>query len=84
MFNDQDKEFDKIELTLLDTITVNRDPNLDNEPAIENNFDDSMGEGTTGRFNQTLQKHLKVSVENGTYNNFINDKIKITDTIINK
>ena len=31
VFNDQDNEFDNNKLTNLDSITVNRDPNLDNE-----------------------------------------------------
>ena len=55
MFNDQDNDFDNIKITNLDSITVNRDPNLDNELSNKKYIDDSIGEGTILRFNQTLQ-----------------------------
>ena len=76
VFNDQDNEIDKNELTNLDSITVNRNPNLDNELAIKIYIDHSIGEGTIVRFNQTLQNYLKVSVENDTYNLTKYDKIQ--------
>ena len=80
VFDDQDKEFDNNKLTNLDSITVNRDPNLDNELSNKKYVDDSIREGTILRFNQTLENYLKVSVGNDTYNLTKNNKIQITDT----
>ena len=68
VFNDQDTEFDNNKLSNLDSITVNRDPNLDNELSIKKYVDNSKGEGTLLRFNQILENYLKVSVGNDTYN----------------
>ena len=84
MFNDQDNEFDNNRLTNLDSITNNRDPSSDNELANKKYIDDSIGEGTIVRFNQTLQNYLKVSDGNDTYNLTKYDKIQITDTTIIK
>ena len=66
MFNYQDNEFDNNKLTNLDSITVNRGPNLDNELSNKKYDDDSIAEGTLLRFNQTLENYLKVSVGNDT------------------
>ena len=83
MFNDQGNEFDKNKLTNLDSVSVNRNPNLDNE--IKKKFvDDSIGEGRKVRFNQTLQNHLKVSVGNDTYSLTKYDRIQSTDTTKHK
>ena len=79
VFNDQHNEFDNNKLTNLDSITVNRDPNLDNELSNKKYVDDSIREGTILRFNQTLQNYLKVSVGNDTYNLTKYDKISFTD-----
>ena len=84
MFNDQDNEFHNNKLTNLDSITVNRNPNLDNELANKKYTDDSIGEGTIVRFNQTLENYLKVSVGNETSNLTKYDKIQVTDTTIIK
>ena len=46
--------------------------------------DDSIREVTIVRFNQTLQKFLKLSVGNDTYNITKFDKIQIRDTTKNK
>ena len=64
VFNDQDNEFDKHKLTSLDSVSVNRNPNSDNELANKIYIDDSIGKVTIVRFNQTLQNYLKVSVRN--------------------
>ena len=80
VFNDQDNEFDKNKLTNLASITVNRNPNLDNELANKKYIDDELGKNTVLRFNQTLQNYLKVSFGNDTYNLTKYDKIQITDT----
>ena len=79
VFNDQDNEFDNNKLTNLDSITVNRDPNLDYELSNKKHVDDSIAEGTIVRFNQTLENYLKVSVGNDTYNLTKYDKIQIID-----
>ena len=83
-FNDQDNEFDNNKLTNLDSITVNRNPNLDNELANKKYIDDGLDKNTVLRFNQTLQNYLKVSFGNDTYNLAKYDKIQITDTTIIK
>ena len=80
VFNDQDSEFDNNKLTNLDSITVNRNPNLDNELSNKKYVDDSIGEGTILRFSQTLENYLKVSVENDTYNLTKYNKKQILDT----
>ena len=67
VFNDQDSEFDNNKLTNLDSITVNRNPNLDNELSNTKYVDDSIGEGFILRFNRTLENYLKVSFGNDTY-----------------
>ena len=84
VFNDQDNEFDNIKLTNLDSVTVNRNRSSNDELSNEKYVDDSIGEATILRFNQTLQIYLKVSVRNDTYNLIKNDKIQITDTTIIK
>ena len=84
MFNDQDNEFDNNNLTNLDSAVVNRNPNLNNELSNKKYVDDSIGEGTIVRFNQTLQNYLKVSVGNDTYNLTKYAKIQSTDTTISK
>ena len=80
VFNDRNNEFDNNKLTNLDSVTVNRNPSSDNEVSNKKYVDDSIGEGTLLRFNQTLSKYLKVSVGNDTYNLTKYDKIQITDT----
>ena len=77
--NNQDKDFNDIKLTKLDSITVNRAPTSDNEVSNKKYIDDSIGEGTLVRFNQTLQNNLKVSVGNDTYNLTKYDKTQLTD-----
>ena len=79
VFNDQDNEFDNIKLTNLDSVTVNRNPNLDNELANKKYIDDELDKKTVLRFNQTLQNYLKVSVGNDTYSLTKYNKISITD-----
>ena len=80
VLNDQVNEYDNNKLTNLDSVTVNRNPNLDNELSNKKYVDNSIGEGTLLRFNQTLENYLKVSVGNDTYNLTKYNKIQITDT----
>ena len=84
MFNDQNNEFDNNNLTNLDSVSIIRNPSLDNEVSNQNYVHDSIGEGTLLRFNQTLTDYLKVSLGNDTYHLHKNDKIKITDMKIIK
>ena len=79
MFHDQQKEFENIKITNLDSVTVIRNPTSDNELA-KKHVDDSIGERNFLTFNQTLENYLKVSVKNDTYNLTDYDKIQITDT----
>ena len=78
--NNQDNDLKDNKLTNLDSVQVNRIPNSDNELARKKYIDDSVGEGTLLRFNQTLSNYLKVSVGNDTHNLTKYDKIQITDT----
>ena len=80
MFNDQNNEFDNNKLTNLDSVSVNRNTCPDKELANKKYNDDSMGDPNILRFIQTLEKYLKVSVGNDTYNLTKYDKIQITDT----
>ena len=84
VFNDQDTQFDNTKSTNLHSVSVNRNPSSDPELSNKKYVDDSIGEVTIARFNQTLQNYLKVSVGNYTYNLTKYDKIQITDTTINK
>jgi len=54
VYNDENNEFDDNKLTNLDSVTVNRELISDNELSTKNYIDDSLGEGTLLRFNQTL------------------------------
>ena len=78
--NNKDNDFTDITLTNIDSITVNKNPSSNDELANKKYIDDSIGEGTLLRFNQTLQNYLKTSVGNDTYNLTKYDKIQIIDT----
>ena len=80
VFNDQYKEFDNNKITNLESFTVNREPLSDNDLSTKEHIDDSIGEGTLLRFNQTLENYLKVSVGNDTYNLTKHDQTQITVT----
>ena len=75
----QDNDLNDNNLTNLDSVQVNRNPTLDHELSNKKYIDDSIGEGTLLRFNQTLQNYLKVSVRNDTYNLTKYNKILIPD-----
>ena len=77
--NNQVNDFNDNKLTNLDSITVNRAPTSDNELSNKNYIDDSIGDGTIVRFNQTLQNYIKVSVGTDTYNLTKYNKLSITD-----
>ena len=81
--NIQDKNFNDIKLTNIDSITVNRISIL-NEEVSKKYIDDPLINNTILRINQTLENYLKVSVGNDTYGLTKYDKIQITDTTIIK
>ena len=62
--NDQNNDLNDIKLTNIDSNTINRDPTSNNEVVNKKYIDDSIGENTIVRCNQTLQNSLKVSVGN--------------------
>ena len=78
--NVQDNYLNDEKLTNLDSITVNRNPSLDNELANKKYVDDSLGSDNILGFIQTVENYLKVSVGNDTYNLTKYDKIQILDT----
>ena len=66
--NNQDNDLNDNKLINLDSVTVNRNPNLYNELANKKYIDDELDKNTVLRFNQTLENYLKVSVGNDIYN----------------
>ena len=82
--NNQDKDFNDKKLTNIDSITINRYPNSDNEVSNKKYVNDTIEESTILKFNQTLQNYLTVSVGNDIYNLTKYDKIQVTDTTIIK
>ena len=80
VFDDQENEFYNYELPNLDSVAVKRNPISDNELSTKNYNDDSIGEGTKVRYNQTLENYLKVSFRNDTYILTKCDQTQITDT----
>ena len=77
--NNQDNDLNGNKLTNLDSIQVNRNPNLDNELVKKRYLDDELDKNTIVSFNQTLQIYLKVSVGNDTYNLTKYNKIQLID-----
>ena len=76
IFNVQDKEFDEIKLTKLDSFTIKRNPLLDEEVSIKTYIDDELDKNTIFRFNQTLQRFLKFPSEKL----FLNSKNRMNNT----
>ena len=62
--NNNDNNFNNNKLTTSDIITIIRDTGTDYEKANKKYVVDPIGEGNVLRFNQTLEKYLKVSVGN--------------------
>ena len=78
--NIEDNDLNGEKLTNIDSITVNRNPSLDEELANKKYIDDELDKNTIVRFNQTLQNYLKVSLGNDTYNLTKYDKMQNVDT----
>ena len=62
VFNDQDNEFDKNNLTILDGNTVNRNPTIDFEISNKNFLTDELNKNILLRYNPTLQNFLKMMI----------------------
>ena len=75
--NNQDNDLNDNKLTNIDSITINRDPTLDNEVSNKKYVDDELDKNTILSFNQTLENYLKVSVGNDTYNLTKYDRIQL-------
>ena len=77
--NNQDDDFNDNKLININSITVKRNPTSDNEVSNKKYVDDSIGEDTILKFNQTSEYYLKVPVENDTDNLTKYDEIQIID-----
>ena len=77
--NNQDNDLNDNKLINLDSITINRNPTLDNEVSNKKYIDDELDKITIVRFNQTLSNYLKVSVGSDIYNLTKYEKKYITD-----
>ena len=82
MFKDQDSDFDKIDLTILESVTVNRNPTSDKELSDIVYVDDSLGEKTNLRPYQRLQQFVKPTAGNTVYSVEKSDKQQITETTV--
>ena len=82
--NNQDNDFNDYKLTNIDSITINRNPTLDNQVSNKKYIDNELDKNTIVRFNQTLQNYLKVPVGSEIYYLTKYDKIQLTDTTIIK
>ena len=65
--NNQGNDANDKNLTNLDCITVNIDPNSDNEVSNKKYVDNGIDKKTILRFTKKVRIYLKVSVGNGTY-----------------
>ena len=82
--NNQDNDFNVNKLTNVDSLTVNRNPNLDNEVSNKKYVNDLISEGTIVIFAQTSVNYLKVVVGSDTYNLTKYNKIQLIDITIIK
>ena len=81
VFNDQDNDFGKIKLTILDRIVVNTNPTIDKELSKKKYIDGSIRDGCIIRSSQSLQNYLKVFVGNTENKLTKYDRIQVIDTI---
>ena len=59
MFNDPDNDFENNKLTILDSVSVIRNPSSDDQLANGKYVDESLDSDNVLKFNQTLQHYLK-------------------------
>ena len=77
--NNQDNDFNDNKLINLDSITINRNPTLDNEVSNKKYIDGELDKNTIVRFSQTLSNYLKVTVGSDIYHLTKYEKNYITD-----
>ena len=77
--NNQDNDFNDNKLINIDSITINRNPTLDNEVSNKKYIDDELDKNTIVRFSQTLSNYLKVTVRGDIYHLTKYEKNYITD-----
>ena len=82
--NNQDNDLNDKKLINLDNVVVNREPSSDNELVNKKYLDNKFDKNTIHRFNQTLERYLKLSARNDTYSFTKYKKIQITDTTVVK
>ena len=80
--NNQDNDFNDNKLTNINSITINNNPADNDHVSNKKYVDDLIGEGTLLRFNQTVQKYLKVSVGGDIYHLTKYNKIKLTNETV--
>ena len=79
--NNQDNDLNDNKLTNLDSITVNRKPNRDDELVNKKYIDDELDKNTIVRLNDdSNDRYLQVRVNNIPYNLQIYNKTQIIDT----
>ena len=79
--NYRDRYYKYFKLTNLDNFTTIRTQSFD-EVSNKKYIGDELDKNTILRFNQTLEKYIKVSVGKDVYNLAKNDKLRITVTIL--
>ena len=77
--NNRDNYLNDKKLTNFDSIAVKRNPTSDIELTNKLYVNNELDKNTVIRFNQILEKYLKASVGNDTYNLTKYNKISITD-----
>ena len=77
--NNQDNDLNDNKLTNINSITINNSPTQDDHVSNKKYIDDELDKNTILRFNQTLQKYLKIFVGDTIYNLTKYNKISLTD-----
>ena len=77
--NNQDNDFNDNKLTNINSISIKNDPTHNDHVSNKKYVDVELDKNSIVRFNQTLQRYLKVSVGNDTYNLTKYDEIQLTD-----
>ena len=78
-FNDQENDFDHINLTNSDKITI-KNPVSDNRLANRKPFDDKLDKNTNLRVNQTIRNGLKITAGDSLCNLTKSDRQRDIDT----
>ena len=79
--NNQNNDFNNNKLTNINSITINKNPTLDNEVSNKKYIDDELDKNTIIRLNDNSNDiYLKVNINNTMYNLQIYNKILLTDT----